>query len=224
MRGLVKLTIGLVVLGGLLFGADRVAVGVAEDQAADKLVSSGRLSSRPHVSIGGFPFLTQAVTGRLDDVRLSGEGVTATDGRERIALRSFSARLSGVEFDSGYSSATVRTGSGSGLVPYPDVARLLAGGGRPVELAYAGPGKVKATLAGLPLGQGNVHSAGNTITADGFQLQGVASLLGGAGGEALEARSVTLSYLPAGLGLASATPQPDGLLLTFQGSNIKLLG
>ncbi|GAA2140542.1 DUF2993 domain-containing protein [Kitasatospora kazusensis] len=223
MRGWLKLTIGLAVIAGLLIGADRVAVGVVQDEAADKLVSSGRLSTRPDVSIDGFPFLTQALAGRFDSVRLSGAGATVSDGRQQAALTSFSARLSGVELGDGYRSATVRSGTGSGLISYPDLAKLIQGAQR-IDLSYGGPGKVKASVAGVELGQGNVHSSGNTIAADGFQLAGIGSLLGGQANAALGPRSFTLTDLPAGLSLASAAPQPDGLLLSFQGSNLKLIG
>ncbi|MFB7665064.1 DUF2993 domain-containing protein [Kitasatospora sp. NPDC056138] len=223
MRGLLKLIIGLVALVGLLVGADRIAVGVAQDEAADKLAGSGVISGRPTVRIDGFPFLTQAVAGRFDSVRLSGEGVTVSDGREQVPLRSFSVRLSGVEVGSNYRSATVHSGSGSGVVSYADVARLVSGGEQ-IELSYAGPGTVKATVGGVPIGQGNVHSKGNTITADGFQLGALGSLLNGAANGVLGPRSFTLTNLPAGLGLQSATPQQDGLKLSFQGSDVKLIG
>ncbi|MER5637402.1 DUF2993 domain-containing protein [Kitasatospora sp. NPDC002227] len=223
MRGVLKLTIGLAVLAGLLVGADRMAVGVAEGEAADKLVSSGRLGARPHVSIEGFPFLTQAAAGSFDQVRLSGDGVTVSDGRQQVALRSFDARLTGVSLGDGYRSATVRSASGSGLVPYPDVSRLIQGA-QPLDLSYGGPGLVKASLAGVPVGQGRLHSSGNTITADGFQLPGVAALLDGAANAALGPRSLTLTNLPAGLSLATAEPRPDGLLLTFQGHDLRVLG
>jgi len=223
MRGWLKLAIGLAVLAGLLFGADRIAVGVAQDEAADQLVSSGRLSARPEVSIEGFPFLTQALAGRFDAVRLSGEGVTVSDGRQQVALRSFNARLSGVEISDNYRNATVKSGSGSGLISYADAAKLIQGAER-IDLSYGGPGKVKASVAGVAIGQGNVHSKGNTITADGFQLGGLGSLLNVRANEVLGPRSFTLTNLPAGLSLASATPQPDGLQLSFQGSDLKLIG
>ncbi len=223
MRGLLKSVIGLAVLGGLLVGADRIAVGVAEDEAAGQLVSSGRLSTRPHVSIDGFPFLTQAATGSFDSVRLSGDGATVGDGRQQAQLRSFSARLSGVEVGDNYRSATVRSGTGSGLISYADVAKLIQGAQR-LDLSYGGPGKVRASVAGVAVGQGDVHSSGNTIVADGFQLSGLGALLGDQANAALGPRSFTLTDLPAGLSLAGAVPQQDGLLLTFQGSNLKLIG
>ena len=61
----------LVVLLGLAVVADRVAVGIAEERVATELASTGALQSAPTVDITGFPFVTQAVAGRYDDVRIS---------------------------------------------------------------------------------------------------------------------------------------------------------
>jgi hypothetical protein len=223
MRALLKLTIGLVVLGGLLVGADRVAVGVAEDQAAQQLVSSGRMSSRPNVSISGFPFLTQAMAGEFDGVTLSADGVTVNDGQEQVPLRSFKAQLSGVTVSDSYRSATVRSGSGTAVIAYQDLAGLVQGAGH-LDLSYGGPGKVQASMAGVAIGTGQLHNQGNTVIADGFQLSGLAKLLAGSSSALLHPQSFTLSDLPAGLNLASVTPQQDGVLLDFQGSNLKLIG
>ncbi|MER8183195.1 DUF2993 domain-containing protein [Kitasatospora sp. NPDC094015] len=223
MRGWLKLTIGLGVLAGLLVGADRVAVGVAEDEAADRLVSSGRLSTRPSVSIDGFPFLTQAVSGEFDGVRLSAADVQVSDGRQQVAVHGFTARLSGVTVGGSYRSATVRSATGSGKISYPDAAKLVQGADR-LAFSYGGPGKVKASLAGISIGEGNVHSEGNTVVADGFQLTVLASALNGKVKDLLAPRSFTLTNLPAGLSLAGVTPEQDGLLLDFRGSDVRLIG
>ncbi|WP_052707099.1 DUF2993 domain-containing protein [Streptomyces rubellomurinus] len=239
MRGWLKATIGLAVLCGLLAGADRIAVGVAEDEAADKLVQSGRMSQRPDVSIDGFPFLTQALSRKLDDVRISSDGLAVGDGRQQVALHSFKAELSGVAVSGGLNSATVDSANGSGVITYADLAQLLppasqlvhgklpVGGSSRFSLSYAGPGKVKASLGPIPVGEGSVHNQGNTITVDGFQLDGLAGMLAGATGQRLEPMSFTLDSLPAGLSLADkdgATPQEDGLKLAFDGKGVKLLG
>ncbi|RBY97157.1 DUF2993 domain-containing protein [Blastococcus sp. TF02-8] len=65
----------LAVLLVLLLGAgvllDRVAVGVAEAQVSRQLAATAGLAGRPDVEVRGFPFLTQAVGGRYDEVRIS---------------------------------------------------------------------------------------------------------------------------------------------------------
>jgi len=62
---LVVLLLGVVVL------VDRVAVGFAEDRVAEQIAEKGALQGTPEVDIAGFPFLTQAVAGRYDDVRIA---------------------------------------------------------------------------------------------------------------------------------------------------------
>ncbi|MER5354723.1 DUF2993 domain-containing protein [Kitasatospora sp. NPDC002551] len=238
MRGWLKATIGVVVLSGVLVGADRIAVGVAEDEAAEQILKSGRMSQKPDVSIEGFPFLTQVVSQKLDDVRISSDGLTVGEGKDEVALHAFQARLSGVEVSGNMSSATVESGSGSGLITYADLARLLPpaselvpnvgrlslGGGTRLSLSYGGPGKVKASLGPFPVGDAAVHSQGDTVTVDGFKLSAMASLLAGVSDQSLAPISFTLSTLPAGLNLASVTPREDGLQLAFEGKDLKLIG
>jgi hypothetical protein len=65
------LLVVLVLVLGLALLADRVAEGFAEDQVAEQVADKGGLAGVPDVEIAGFPFLTQAVGGRYDDVRIS---------------------------------------------------------------------------------------------------------------------------------------------------------
>ncbi|MEU6234904.1 DUF2993 domain-containing protein [Kitasatospora sp. NPDC047058] len=239
MRGWLKATIGLTVLCGLLVGADRIAVGVAEDEAAEQMVKSGRMSQRPDVTIEGFPFLTQVLSMKLDDVRISADGLTVGDGNRQVALHSFKAKLSGVEVSDSMKSATVDNGTGTGLITYADLAQLLppaaqlapsagklpmVGPNTRLSLSYGGPGKIKASLGPLPIGEGSVHSQGNTVTADGFKLSGMAGMLAGLANQQVDPVSFTLAAMPAGLKLASVAPQEEGLQLTFDGKDVKVIG
>ncbi|MFE2724662.1 DUF2993 domain-containing protein [Kitasatospora sp. NPDC059327] len=238
MRGWLKATIGLVVLSGLLVGADRIAVGLAEDQVAEQLVKSGRMSQRPDVSIGDVPFLTDLLSKEVGDLRISADGLTVGDGTHQVALHSFKARLSGVAVSNSLTSAKVAKGSGSGLISYPDLAQLLppasemvpsagrlpVGANARLSLSYGGPGKIKAALGPLTVGEGSVHSQGNTVTADGFQLSGVAAMVAGLTSQKVDPVSFTLDQLPAGLKLSGVTPQEEGLQLSFQGDGVTLIG
>lgn len=60
----------LAVVLGVLVVVDRVGVGIAEDRVAEQLADRGQLAGTPDVEITGFPFLTQAVSGRYSDVRI----------------------------------------------------------------------------------------------------------------------------------------------------------
>jgi len=68
MRALLVVVLLLV---GLAVVADRVAVGVAETRVGEQLAAEGGLAGTPEVDITGFPFLTQAIGGRYDEVRIS---------------------------------------------------------------------------------------------------------------------------------------------------------
>ncbi|MFD7644959.1 DUF2993 domain-containing protein [Kitasatospora sp. NPDC059795] len=209
-----KLLIGLGVVGGLLVAADRVAVGVAEDQAADAAVSSGWLTEKPTVEIGDVPFLTSAVAGELDQVTLSSDGMTVTDGKEHVTVHAFKADLSQVKFTDSYRGVTVGRGDGQGVVEYKDLAKFMKGGGL-LGLEYAGPGAVKASVPGGGI-EGKLHSEGpDTIVVDGLQLTGTAASLKGLAGDLLKPQKFRLTGLPKGLSLAEATPEADGVRLRF---------
>jgi hypothetical protein len=66
-----RVVIVIVVILGLLVVADRVAVVAADNAVAAQIETDQGLSQRPHVSIHGFPFLTQALAGRYGDVTLT---------------------------------------------------------------------------------------------------------------------------------------------------------
>lgn len=70
MRGLRALLVVLVLLGLLAVGVDRVLVLVAEDRIASVAAQQTGLPEEPDVSIEGFPFLTQALGGEYDSVRI----------------------------------------------------------------------------------------------------------------------------------------------------------
>ncbi|MEV4560946.1 DUF2993 domain-containing protein [Kitasatospora sp. NPDC049285] len=222
MRGAVKLLIGLGVVGALLVGADRLAVGVAEDQAADAVVSSGWMTTKPEVTIDDVPFLTHAVAGELDKVRLSSDGMTVTDGRERVTVHSFQAELSGVKFSDSYRSVTVGSGGARGLVSYADLAKFVSGG-QLLGLEYGGPGKVKAAMPGGAI-EGDLHAENNAVVVDNLQLTGMASLLKGVAQDRLKPQRLQLTGLPSGLTLSAASPQPDGVRLEFALSKGTRLG
>jgi hypothetical protein len=64
----------LLLLAAIFVVADRVAVTVAEDQVATKLADQRPFIGKPAVSIHGFPFLTQAIGGKYDDIEVTGVG------------------------------------------------------------------------------------------------------------------------------------------------------
>ncbi len=70
-----KLVITLVIVLGLLVAADFGAAATAEYQVSKQVRSQLRLPQNPSVSVHGFPFLYQAVSGDYPDVEMNAESV-----------------------------------------------------------------------------------------------------------------------------------------------------
>ncbi|GAA1981059.1 LmeA family phospholipid-binding protein [Kitasatospora viridis] len=228
MRTWIKVTVPVVVVAGLLVGADRVAVGVAEDQAAQKLADRQGISGKPTVTIDDMPFLTDLIDRKLGKVRLSASEMKVTGDGGTVQLQDFKAELNGVQVNSGYTSATVDSGSGSGLVGYQQVHDLM-GLDPKITLGYGGPGLVKVDYS--VLGQKISSTVKLVNNGDVIHVGSVGDLppelgaLPGVGGmiqQNLGAKSFTLQDLPVGLHLDSVAPQPGGLELKFTGTKVTL--
>jgi len=70
-----RIVIVLVVLVGLLVGADFAAAAFAEHTVSQKAREQLELSQDPAVEIHGFPFATQALSGEYDHIDISADGV-----------------------------------------------------------------------------------------------------------------------------------------------------
>ncbi|MFF8959331.1 DUF2993 domain-containing protein [Streptomyces sp. NPDC014894] len=124
-----------VVLGVLFTAADRLAVNFAESEAADRIRSSQGLPSAPEVSIKGFPFLTQVMDKRLDDVDISLTGITARAGGRTVAVTEVKAGLDDVRIGAGYSSAVAARAEGSAHISYEDLSKSAPRG---ASIVWAG--------------------------------------------------------------------------------------
>lgn len=123
------LMIAVLVLLGLAVAADRVLVVLTEDQLASAIQSEGQLPAEPDISIEGFPFLTQAINGRYDSVRVGVDvealglppGATAD-----IRLVGAQVPLSSV-FSGSISSVPVEKVLGTVTFPFDYIGEQLGG-------------------------------------------------------------------------------------------------
>ncbi|MER5225347.1 LmeA family phospholipid-binding protein [Streptomyces flaveus] len=249
MRALRILLIVTVILGGLFVIADRVAVGFAEDEAADKLRTSEGLASTPSVSIKGFPFLTQVVGGELDEVEIDIQnleadtgGTAQNTGPDKIRIDDLTAQMRGVAFSGNYSSATAASATGTATISYDEL--LKAAKSEPVQLTNGvtaevvglsdgGNGKIKveveATVLGAKLPQ--PVSVLSTIGVKGDTVTARADALPNLGVQLAEdkARTVTdfqqrIDGLPGGIKLDKVEAAPNGVDITVRGSDVSLVG
>ncbi|GAA2548966.1 MULTISPECIES: LmeA family phospholipid-binding protein [Streptomyces] len=246
MRALRTLLIVAVVLGGIFVVVDRVAVNLAESEAADRLKATENLATTPDVSIKGFPFLTQAAGGSLDEVQVGIEGYEAAtgDGSRRIRIADLRADMKGVEFSGDYSSAVADRATGTATVAYDELLKAArsdatqVGPGVTAEvvgLSDGGNGKIKVevetTVLGAELPE-PVSVLSSVTVVDGDTVRVQADALPSFGGvEIVESRvrriidfEQRIDGLPGGIRLDKVEAARDGVDITVKGSDIRLAG
>jgi hypothetical protein len=221
----------LVVLVVLAVAADRVALVVAERAVAAQLQASGGLSTRPHVSIGGIPFLTQAISGRYDDVELSVSDVTAGGGR----ISRFDASLRGVEvplsaaLSGSVSTVPVARLSASVLLSYKDLEQQVRD--RRLSLSPAGDqlrvtGSVQVlgrTVSASALSSVTLRGSTVVVSATRFEVGHTVAdrMVSAALGNRLDF-VVRIGTLPYGLRLTGVRVRPEGVVATASASGAVL--
>jgi hypothetical protein len=108
--------------------ADRVAVSAADAAVEKRLAEQTPFdaSNKPDVSIRGFPFLTQALGGKYDDIEVSGDALRL----EQVSGVDFDAHMHGVHvpFSKALSrdvkSLPIDRVDASVSIPYAEAARL----------------------------------------------------------------------------------------------------
>lgn len=238
-RGIRILLVLVVVLGGLFVAADRLAVSYAESQAADRLQRSQGLTTRPSVSIKGFPFLTQVAAHDLTEVTATATDVQTTSGTDRLRISRLTADLHDVRVNGNFSSAVADSATGTALVSYADVARQAPKG---VTVGYGGTGsdgKGQVRFTGsyrLPvLGTQKATITGHVTVESGdvirLKADGKPVIMGvrlPIDVERLVRENTDfggpLSGLPTGITVSGVDATPDGLQISLTGRNVRLAG
>jgi DUF2993 family protein len=147
-RLLIILGVALVVLAA----ADFVVRAIAQNVVATQIASSLRLSRKPDVSLGGFPFLPRAVSGHLPSMTVNDQDFTAEGG---VRIQSIRLTLRDIRFPSGqllsHQEGTVRAAGGDGTATLTDrsVTDALRAAGADVDVRFQG-GDVLLTTGGVP--------------------------------------------------------------------------
>ena len=215
-----RLAVVLVVLAGLLAVADRVAATVAARAVADQVQASAALSSPPDVSIGGFPFLTQAFGGRYDSVSVVAVDVDAgelTIGRLDATLTGVSVPLSDV-LSGSVTEVPVASVRATALVGYDELSRRS--GDRRLTVVPSGD-RLRVTGSASVLGQTVTASALSSVRVEGGALVVTAESysVGGAAASAAVTRAlggrldlrIPVTGLPYGLQVSGVRVTPAGV-------------
>jgi hypothetical protein len=238
MRALRVTAVLLFVLAGLFVAADRLAVNLAENKAADRISSAQGLTGTDStsVSIHGFPFLTQVADHRLDDVDVRLRGITADAGDQQITVTAVDAHLQDVALGDDYSSATAGEATGKARISYEDLNAIAPQG---VHVAYAGKkraakNQVKLTvgveIAGQKIGLADPIYSSVEVTGDN-QLELRATHLPGADIPGVETElrkridfGSGVAGLPKGLKLDGADVTKQGVTFHLAGHDVALTG
>lgn len=122
-----RLVITAIVLVGVLVAADFGAAAVFEYQVSKRARQQFTLSDDPSVTVGGFPFMTQAIGGTYDHVTIDAKGVQIPDSLQDVEIH---ADLLGVQAPlsdllSGKASVKVDEVLGQVKVKAADVNRVI---------------------------------------------------------------------------------------------------
>jgi LmeA-like phospholipid-binding len=221
-----KLLIALAVLVVLFVAIDRIGVVLAEDQISSRLATTYNMSADPGVSITGFPFLTQVVTGNYQQIDVTADQFQA-DG---ATLHDLNVHLTGVHatisqlLGGDSSTVTADRAAGTALVGYATVDQRLPHGFRIAPdgknlmvsgtLSYHG---LQVPVTGsVALG---VSGSGITVTPENISLPGGISLPGSyvSGLHFV----VPLGNLPLHLHLTSVQVTPGGLRIGAAARNVQ---
>lgn len=236
-RWLIGILIAVVVL---LVVADRVAAAVASTTAVKKVVQNSQgLVSNPSVSFGGFPFLSQVLTGKYKDIKVGMDDLTPPDGPR---IQHISAHLKGAHIplskalNDDVSRIPVDHVAATVTVGYADLNAFLANQPGHVTLSPGEDGAIKVsaqtTVAGTQIGvtgsgKLQVQDGQLTLTPTDLQVEGaggLGGLISGLGNLAtlFPPIPVPLPDLPFGLRLESVSNDSNGLVVSAAADHIVL--
>ncbi|GAO05646.1 DUF2993 domain-containing protein [Streptomyces lydicamycinicus] len=233
MRALRVLLILVVILGGLFVAADRVAVGLAEDKAAEKIRGSQGLDRTPTVAIKGFPFLTQVAGRSLQEVDADLGGIEARAQGRALRIDQLSAHFFDVGLTSDYTSIeSAASATGNARITYADLTKAAGGG---VKISFGGQkdgrSQVKISpkipvLSSLEVTGSITIVGGDTVRLRADGLPGMCRALPGCEAKvrAQTDHDWKLDQLPANLKLDKVVTMAEGLSISASGKNVKLPG
>lgn len=235
-----SLVIAAAVLVGIAVGVDRLANHVAEGRIAAVVQADAHLAHKPSVTVHGFPFLTQAFSGRYDRIEVRArdlfDSATGASG--------LPGSISTVNFDGVHLPASqalsgkvdeIRVDHVTGLavVSFPDVEKAAKLPGLKVSAIPDHPDEARlretVSVAGVSASVDVVARV--TIVGDAVKLTAVdVSLPAGVSlpssvAEQIRSRAgftISVPGLPVGVRLTGAAVAPNGVTVTVRADDIVL--
>jgi hypothetical protein len=222
----------------LLVGADRAAAYATSRTVAQRIQESVGLPTTPSVAVGGFPFVTQVLQGRLGRVDVDLRDLPAGSGAPMLLLDGVRVTLFGVRAPVGktlsgnLSSIRVERGVLAAHAGFDTLGTALSraiGDGATVTLGSPEPGilAVQGTLngpeGGIPfMAQGTVQLDGGALRVVPVKVTDVPAGLGDVTFRTLGVR-LPLPELPLGLRPTAVSVGPEGVLVRATADDVEIV-
>jgi len=203
----------VVALLAVLLGADRAAMLYAENRIATQMMNRG-FPTKPHVSIAGFPFLTQVAIRLVNKVTVSAAGGKLGP----MEVKRLDVTAYGVRLNAGYHASAASQLSGTALIGFASLAGVAGLPG--LAVSADGPDRVKIT-ADLGLVSGSATARVTRARHGGIRIAVIAAggipvgVLGPLG-------DITLPppALPLGMTIQDVSVTDQGVLLHLAGQGV----
>jgi hypothetical protein len=231
----IRWLIRLAILAVILVGIDRLALGLAQGKLATELQRAESLQQRPSVHIEGFPFITQVVAGRYDDVRVDVKGLV----KAQLTISDLQVHAEGVQVAFAdavagrVSEVPVARGTIRATIAFSSIDAAFASYGSGLVMlrtSSAGAGRVRLdgalTLPGGPYRVSGVAdvalNGGRLKVTPAPDLFGLLPAAVRSQAQQLLTPALPLPTLPFGVRLESAEVRSDGIVLTARAKGIVL--
>jgi hypothetical protein len=232
MRKSLLVLLGVIII--LLFALDRVGVLIADQQIGKRVENAQGLPSRPGVSIKGFPFLTQVVSGHYGQMNVTVRGVTRnglTVDRVRVSAHGVSVPLGHV-LSGAVKEVPVDRADAVVTISFANVNKYLASQVASRMLRVSGDGDKLRLTGTLPFPPrisvsvaARIDVANNSITLRPASVDTLLSLIPGAqvarGGVAQFFKvRLPISQLPFGISLKKASVDKDAVVISASATGL----
>jgi hypothetical protein len=240
---LITLIVLLIILGVILFVADRLGRNYAENMISDKVAQQvteqKATSEKPDVTIEGFPFLTQVAAGKYHEIKIDLANFTGPanqDGSKKLSLPLLDIRANDVKapISALRSGGSIVAGSvsGTGTIDYRQLASLINQPGLTLQDKdgkLAGSAQITALGRKFTVtGTASLTVSGDTVkvrfsNVDSPDLPDIPAVKVIVASYAQRlALDVQVPSLPLKLKVQKVQAQPNGLQFTAGASNVTL--
>jgi hypothetical protein len=205
-RGWIGLLITLIILAVIFVIGDQIAKAYAQNMIANKLQSSANMSTKPSVTIEGFPFLTQVAAHDVKTIDINASDVQTG----KLVISSVKATATGVHLNSSFNGATIDRISGTALVTFASLVDAAGAPGVTITAdPSAGPNDANVSVGQFTATASVTQTGPSQITVRMQHLGGIAASLIGQ----LPDYTFNVPKLPAGLQLQGVEVASQGIVI-----------